>query len=98
MTRSDAGTENGILASCQTYLRRNFFDNLAGEREKSFVWHVSSKSGSSLISKSLDIQMFLMLQYHIHQIMHVIKTMGTRKITKFYIFSTPSLIATISEN
>lgn len=39
MTRSDAGTENGILASCQTYLRRNFFDNLAGE--KSHVYGTS---------------------------------------------------------
>ena len=39
MTRSDAGTENGILASCQTYLRRNFYDNLAGE--KSHVYGTS---------------------------------------------------------
>lgn len=30
MTRSDAGTENGLLATCQMFLRRNCSDNLAG--------------------------------------------------------------------
>lgn len=30
MTRSDAGTENGLLATCQMFLRRNCTDGLAG--------------------------------------------------------------------
>ena len=39
MTRTDAGTENGILATCQTFLRQNFEDSLAGE--KSHVYGTS---------------------------------------------------------
>ena len=30
MTRSDAGTENGLLATCQMFLGRNCTDGLAG--------------------------------------------------------------------
>ena len=30
MTRSDKGTENGLLATCQMFLRRNCSDSLAG--------------------------------------------------------------------
>ena len=32
MTRSDPGTENGLLATCQAYLRQYCGDNLAGEK------------------------------------------------------------------
>lgn len=32
MTRSDPGTENGLLATCQTYLRQYCGDSLAGEK------------------------------------------------------------------
>ena len=32
MTRSDAGTENGLLATCQMFLRQNCSDNLAGNK------------------------------------------------------------------
>ena len=32
MTRSDAGTENGLLATCQMFLRRNCTDGLAGSQ------------------------------------------------------------------
>lgn len=32
MTRSDAGTENGLLATCQMFLRRNSTDGLAGSQ------------------------------------------------------------------
>ena len=39
MTRTDAGTENGSLATCQTFLRQNFEDSLAGE--KSHVYGTS---------------------------------------------------------
>lgn len=62
MTRSDAGTENGIVATCQTYLRRNFFDNLAGE--KSHVYGTSMLNQVVSRVESLDIQTrFLFLQH-----------------------------------
>lgn len=32
MTRSDAGTENGLLATCQMFLPRNCSNNLAGNK------------------------------------------------------------------
>ena len=48
MTRSDSGTENGLLATCQTYLRRNFEDNLAAE--KSHVYGTSVQNQVSYMT------------------------------------------------
>ena len=51
MTRSDAGTENGLLAICQMFLRQNCSDNLAGN--KSYVYG-SSMGNQVMVNQILN--------------------------------------------
>lgn len=57
MTRSDAGTENGLLATCQMFLRRNCSDNLAGN--KSHVYGSSMANQVELIVDESRLRLVL---------------------------------------
>ena len=51
MTRSDAGTENGLLATCQMFLRRNCTDGLAGSQSHVYGTSMRNQVDEVLLSE-----------------------------------------------
>ena len=54
-TCSDVGTETGLVASCQCFLRRNSGDDLAGENSHKFVKSTTNQVRTGLLQLKMKI-------------------------------------------